>query len=58
MPVHVEKKGNKFRVVEPSGKIAKNSAGTAIDGGGHSSKVAAQKQATAVNISLHKKKKK
>ena len=57
MPVHVVKRGDKYRIVEKSGKIAINSAGTAIDGGGHNSKEAAQRQATAVNISLKKKKK-
>ena len=58
MPVHVVKRGDKYRIVEKSGKIAINSAGTAIDGGGHSSQSAAQKQATAVNTSLSKRKKK
>lgn len=57
MPVYVEKRKDKYRLVEPSGSIAKNKSGTAIDGGGHVSKAAAQKQATAVNINLHKKKK-
>jgi hypothetical protein len=57
MPVHVVKRGDKYRIVEKSGRIATNAAGTAIDGGGHNSKEAAQRQATAVNISLKKKKK-
>jgi len=58
MLVHVEKRGKKYRVVESSGEIATNAAGTAIDGGGHNSKEAAQRQATAVNTSLSKRKKK
>lgn len=49
MPVKVRKRGNKYRLIEPSGKIAKNKGGTAIDGGGHSSKAKAQRQANAVN---------
>lgn len=55
MPVHVKKIGKKYRVVDPSGKIAKNKGGTALDGGGHSSSIKATKQAQAVNISLHKR---
>jgi len=50
MPVRVAKKGDKFRVVESStGKIAKNRAGTAIDGGGFKSKIRATAQVRAVN---------
>jgi hypothetical protein len=55
MPLSVKKVGNKYRLVEPSGRIAKNKAGTAIDGGGKASKKAAQNQITAINISKHKK---
>lgn len=50
MPVKVAKKGKKHRVVESAtGRIAKNRAGTALDGGGHASKAAAARQARAVN---------
>ena len=50
MPVKVVKRGEKFRVVEAStGRIAKNQGGTAVDGGGHSSRSAASSQARAVN---------
>lgn len=49
MPVHVEKRGDKYRLIESSGRIAKNSAGTAIDGGGHRTKAKATAQARAVN---------
>lgn len=50
MPVTVAKRGTKFRVVEGrGGKIVKNRAGTAVDGGGHSSKARASAQARAIN---------
>ena len=57
MPVRVSKRNGKFRVVETeTGRIAKNKAGTAIDGGGHKIESAAQKQSSAVNISQARKK--
>lgn len=49
MPAKVVKRGNKFRVVEPNGKLVKRSNGKAVDGGGHSSREKAQRQAAAVN---------
>jgi len=56
VPVKVIKRNKKFRIVESkSGKIAKNAAGTAIDGGGKASRAEIQEQATAVNISQAKK---
>ena len=56
MPLTAKKRGNKFRVVETStGKIAKNKAGSALDGGGHSSEGKAMQQAAAVNISQARK---
>lgn len=48
MPVKVQKKGRKFRIIE-NGRIAKNSSGTALDGGGHISKPKAEAQARAIN---------
>jgi len=57
MPVRVIKQGPKYRVIEPNGKIAKNSKGSAMDGGGHSTRDAAIKQVQAINISLRKRKK-
>lgn len=45
MPISVKKIKDKFRLVEPDGSIAKNKKGTAIDGGGHSSRSDASKQA-------------
>lgn len=56
MPLTVKKRGDKYRVVEAkTGKIAKNAAGTALDGGGKKSKPAVEKQAQAVNISQARK---
>lgn len=56
MPLTVRKRGEKYRVVEKdTGKIAKNAAGTALDGGGKKSKAAVEKQAQAVNISQARK---
>jgi hypothetical protein len=53
MPVKVSKRG-KYRVVDATtGKIAKNAAGTAIDGGGFASKNKASQQARAVNANKH-----
>lgn len=57
MPVCVARKGMKWRLVEcKTGKVVKNSAGTAVDGGGHNSKSHAQKQANAINIHQHENK--
>ena len=52
MPVHVEKRKGRWRVVEPSGRIAKTSKGKARDGGGHASKAKATRQVRAINSSL------
>ena len=49
MPVHVEKRGEKFRIVERSGRIATTDKGNARDGGGHDSEREAYKQAYAIN---------
>ena len=49
MPATVKRVGAKWRVVEPSGKVVKNAAGTAVDGGGHRSREAALRQARAIN---------
>lgn len=38
MPVKVSKRGNKYRITEPSGKLARNKAGTTVDGGGATDK--------------------
>ena len=49
MPVKVEKRDDKYRVVETDGSIAKNKGGTAADGGGHDTREEAQRQANAIN---------
>lgn len=49
MPVSVEKQGDKYRVIEPNGKVAKNRAGTPVDGGGHETRLMAVAQARAIN---------
>ncbi len=50
MPVKTVKRGSKFRVVESeTGKLCRTTAGTPCDGGGHRSKVGAQRQASAIN---------
>jgi hypothetical protein len=58
MPVTVSKRGKKYRVVEEStGRIVKNEAGTAVDGGGKSQKGPAASQARAINANLSKRRK-
>ncbi len=53
MPVVARKRGDKFRVIESgSGKVAKTAAGSAADGGGHSTQAQAERQARAINRSL------
>ena len=49
MPVKVVKRKDKYRIVEPDGKIAKSKNGKALDGGGHSSRSKAIKQLRAIN---------
>lgn len=48
MPAKVEKRGDKYRVVEPSGKLVKRN-GKPVDGGGHATRAKAQAQARAIN---------
>lgn len=56
MPVKTKKRGKKYRLIESdTGRIAKNAAGTAIDGGGHSSKAKSDRQAAAVNSNIARK---
>jgi len=50
MPACIEREGSKWRVVECDTRtIVKNAAGTAVDGGGHSSRDNAISQAAAIN---------
>ena len=52
MPACVKRIRKKWRVVECSnGNIVKNKAGTSVDGGGHTSKGNALRQASAINRS-------
>lgn len=56
MPLKTVKRGDKYRVIETeTGRIAKNAAGTSLDGGGHASENSAKKQASAVNINQARK---
>lgn len=57
MPAKVAKRGRRYRVVEAdSGRLVKNRSGTAVDGGGHSSRSQAERQAKAINIPKRQKK--
>lgn len=57
MPVKAAKKGKAYRVVEAdTGKIAKKGK-KAVDGGGHATKAAAQRQAQAINARTYGNKK-
>lgn len=50
MPVKVEKRDGKYRVVEvSSGRIARGARGGSADGGGHAAKSKAEAQAAAIN---------
>lgn len=49
MPVSCKLRDGKWRIVGPDGKIEKNRKGTAVDGGGHSTREKCQKQARAIN---------
>ena len=54
MPVRVIKRREKWRLVEPDGKIAKTPKGTARDGGGHTDVAKVKSQARAINRSLQR----
>lgn len=54
MPVHTDKKGDKWRILDPDGSITKNNAGTAVDGGGHESKGDALSQVQAINLNMRR----
>ena len=50
MPVKVEKRGDKYRIVEAdTGKIATHRGGAPVDGGGHDNPAKADRQAAAIN---------
>lgn len=48
MPAKVQKRGSKWRVVEPSGRLVKKN-GTPVDSGGFRTKKKALAQARAIN---------
>jgi hypothetical protein len=50
MPLSVKEIQGRFRLVEPSGEIAKNENENPVDGGGYSSKKKALAQLTAINM--------
>ena len=55
MPVKVAKRGKMFRVVETdTGRLARNAAGTPVSKGAKT-RAAAQRQASAINISQARK---
>lgn len=49
MPAKVEKRGDKWRVVEDSTGDLVRQGGSPVDGGGHETKKEARQQAKAVN---------
>jgi len=54
MPYAVVKQGNMYRIIKKdTGEIAKNQAGTPLDGNGHQSRQKALAQVHAINISEH-----
>lgn len=56
MPNKVVKMGGLFRLVEArTGRIVKNRAGTAVDGGGNRSKTRVEGQRTAIRLSKSKR---
>jgi len=52
MPVHCRLINNKWRIVDGSDKIEKTKKGNPVDGGGHETKGACNKQARAINMNL------
>ena len=49
MPVSVQKINDMWRIIEPSGKIAKGANGKPRDGGGHKTESKARAQQRAIN---------
>jgi hypothetical protein len=59
MPAKIEKRGNKFRVVEDKGGrsvLVRGKTGAPVDGGGHNTRGEAIRQASAINIPKGKRK--
>ena len=56
MPVKVEKRDGKFRIVDSDAdRIETNKAGSPVDGGGHETEEAADRQARAINADLRRR---
>ena len=55
MPVKVALRKGKYRLVEPSGRIAKTHLGHAMDGGGSKSRAKRDRQAAHINQALREK---
>lgn len=54
MPVKTIKRKGRHRIVEAdTGRIAKNKAGTPVDGGGHAQEGKAKRQANAINRGIY-----
>jgi len=55
-PVEVRRRKGLYRLyIEGTQALARNAAGTPIDGGGHKSGIRAHRQARTVNYNLYKK---
>lgn len=52
MPVKCKLVDGKYRILEPGGGVAKNNAGTALDGGGHNTMSKCRAQASAINVNI------
>jgi len=55
MPVHVARRGKKYRIVDHAGNVEMTPQGHPRDGGGHSTKDMADRQARAINMHLAEK---
>lgn len=49
MPVECAKRGDKYRIVGPDGRIEETASGRPRDGGGHETEAECQRQMRAIN---------
>jgi hypothetical protein len=54
MPAKVVKRDDKYRVVEPSGRLVRRN-GSVVDSGGHDTRQSAEAQARAINANNDRK---
>lgn len=54
MPVHVERRAGRYRIIEPTGGVAQTPKGISRDGGGHETRSRAEAQARAINEGIRK----